>query len=669
MDDIEITRAVSQDYRTAQIDFRTIVNRLHPLALSTFLLWLDHKVSEFKAFGHVILDEDNLQNGIGKKWCDLPDYLSPSNLYMVLQSAELNEGSSQLCPTNKVTIQDSGYGEPVTKKPKSDEKLPPFSSISGYLDGSAKINQNKNIPDVPMYHPQQTLFVGENCSPSEQIGKAVTTSTAHVVTQSKKIGQRKSLFPLVPIPDSRVWVPPDKSHVCLSSAAPSVSIPLSLLQNMGDLPSNIHVAAPRACEDLSNQLSYLQPIAILKSPTKQGVNDLKSDMNSDWFKSHGLNSSQERLEESVDKGKYKHNDISQIQSIVKEEPMSWYGDQSNSEKNNQCSHPSNSIQVPSSSTLTTSQNISPDQSHRASEMHYDGNRGSKLYRQVVSETNAGAPNDLIDCDKTQSAEIVDGQNKKRVEANNIYHGHPNIEAVKQALAQGHLPKPVSIQINNEQGSHLDNFTAIDKSMKLPLALSLLADGSIKDASGHMNFKAYDSIFKEKFSDTCLSSLSDKVGERSDGITLDNSAITTGVQTPSPTDVAIVASINTEALGSTGVPMTTSGEESMTQLSLVMNSEKVNCQADVPNSVKQEVLAEDVKEDFTGSFTYSSVSGAPLVLHHSSAQMSQDSRPWSCETCVRTYFDGLYPLLCIDRDKLVSSTPAVDWAGRGRGYLL
>lgn len=57
MDDLEITRAVSLDYRTAQIDFRTIVSRLHPLALSTFLLWLDHKVSEFKAFGHVILEE------------------------------------------------------------------------------------------------------------------------------------------------------------------------------------------------------------------------------------------------------------------------------------------------------------------------------------------------------------------------------------------------------------------------------------------------------------------------------------------------------------------------------------------------------------------------------------------------------------------------------------
>lgn len=519
----------------------------------------------------------------------------------------------------------------MTKKPKSDDKLPPFSSISGYLEGSTKIiNQNKNIPELPLYHHHQqpTLYVGENCSPSEPVGKAVTTSTAHVLTQSKKTAQRKALFPLVPIPDSRVWVPSDKSQVCLSSgAAPSVSIPLNLLPNIGDLSTNMHVSGPRGCDDLSNQLSYLQPITILKSPTKQGVNDLKSDINSEWLKSHGLNNCQERVELNVDKVKYKHNHVSQIQSIVKEEPMSWYGDQTNAEKNSQCSQQVSSVQVPSSSTVTTSQNISPDQSHRTSELQYD--RCSKLYGEVVGATNTGAADVLMDCNKTQtqSAELLDGQNKKRAEVNNIYHVHSNLEAVKQALAQGQMAKAVSIQIDSEQPGQLDNFTPIDKSMKLPIALSLLGDGSLKDASRHISFKAYDSIFKEKFSDTCLSSLSDKVSERSenmlsnDTISLENN-MAAGGQTPSPTDSSIAASINTDALTSAGVSINTSSEESMAHLSLVMNSEKVNCQTDVQNSVKQEVLTDEVKEEFTGSFTYSPVSGGPILLHHSSPQISQ-----------------------------------------------
>ncbi|KAL5009643.1 hypothetical protein ScPMuIL_011948 [Solemya velum] len=62
---------MGMEYRVAQSEVRTILNKLPPVFLSTFMLWLDQKVVEFKAFGQV---QHNEEDGwyCFPTWCEEP---------------------------------------------------------------------------------------------------------------------------------------------------------------------------------------------------------------------------------------------------------------------------------------------------------------------------------------------------------------------------------------------------------------------------------------------------------------------------------------------------------------------------------------------------------------------------------------------------------------------
>lgn len=44
---------MSTEYRTATEEFSSIIERLQPVVLSNFVLWLDLKVAEFKVYGQM----------------------------------------------------------------------------------------------------------------------------------------------------------------------------------------------------------------------------------------------------------------------------------------------------------------------------------------------------------------------------------------------------------------------------------------------------------------------------------------------------------------------------------------------------------------------------------------------------------------------------------------
>lgn len=48
---------MARDYHTAQDDFGSIVQRLQPMVLTNFVMWLDMKVAEFKVYGQMLLGE------------------------------------------------------------------------------------------------------------------------------------------------------------------------------------------------------------------------------------------------------------------------------------------------------------------------------------------------------------------------------------------------------------------------------------------------------------------------------------------------------------------------------------------------------------------------------------------------------------------------------------
>lgn len=54
---------MGMEYRVAQSEVRSILNKLPPAFLSTFMLWLDQKVVEFKAFGQVQHNEEHQEGG------------------------------------------------------------------------------------------------------------------------------------------------------------------------------------------------------------------------------------------------------------------------------------------------------------------------------------------------------------------------------------------------------------------------------------------------------------------------------------------------------------------------------------------------------------------------------------------------------------------------------
>lgn len=51
----ELRGNMALDYHTAQGDFSTIVQQLHPWVLSNFVMWLDLKVAEYKVLGKMAL--------------------------------------------------------------------------------------------------------------------------------------------------------------------------------------------------------------------------------------------------------------------------------------------------------------------------------------------------------------------------------------------------------------------------------------------------------------------------------------------------------------------------------------------------------------------------------------------------------------------------------------
>lgn len=63
---------MARDYHTAQDDFGSIVQRLQPMVLTNFVMWLDMKVAEFKVYGQMLLGE-----------CSR-DFLSPNAILPIL---------------------------------------------------------------------------------------------------------------------------------------------------------------------------------------------------------------------------------------------------------------------------------------------------------------------------------------------------------------------------------------------------------------------------------------------------------------------------------------------------------------------------------------------------------------------------------------------------------
>ncbi|KAL5009642.1 hypothetical protein ScPMuIL_011947, partial [Solemya velum] len=150
------------DYHTAQGDFSTIVQQLHPWVLSNFVMWLDLKVAEYKVLGKMALDEDNV-NDKGPAWMGMGQAGMVQEPWSAMRAKQHpRTGPSQT--VTRHTLDDDGPSGSVPKrlrksqspsspntthaKRKSPSPRSHLSSPSIETDSKANIIDTSRIPDT-----------------------------------------------------------------------------------------------------------------------------------------------------------------------------------------------------------------------------------------------------------------------------------------------------------------------------------------------------------------------------------------------------------------------------------------------------------------------------------------------------------------------------------------
>ncbi|KAL5009851.1 hypothetical protein ScPMuIL_012156 [Solemya velum] len=255
---------MARDYHTAQDDFGSIVQRLQPMVLTNFVMWLDMKVAEFKVYGQMLLEQESR---------DLPNwYLRPNFNAETMVNAIKQKLQTPVSPTTEHLHSKSASHGPVSPTRRnrlahsqSAKKLRTDSEKNADFSESAVVIQSQiEDPIIPLEDTDSSNhLISSDCTRAES-PSYISTNVKVTDTDSRyrTLNKSSDLPHVEPLYSSRLLPksePVDEEFEILENRSRTTT---STISKSADNPElHVRVASQEIAVSSSNKITNTEKVA------------------------------------------------------------------------------------------------------------------------------------------------------------------------------------------------------------------------------------------------------------------------------------------------------------------------------------------------------------------------------------------------------------------------